>query len=409
MKDLSHVPGAAIRFGLYLFALTIPVSFVPAEFGVAIACAGWLMDGLVNKRWQIEWHIFFVPLTFYLVWNVISALVSPRPAHSLLAVGDNEWPALIMLLMFWTVRSEQVLKRIVFLFLGMSAITMAYAIWQTIFGFELYRSMPLISVGSLYRNVGFYSFYLTFAALAMTVFFLSGSLALQSTGRARTLLTFVAVLAFAAVVGSFARSIWLAMIFLTPLLGFAKGIRTGLITSAGLSAVVIILMITVPDLRERASSIIDPEQNQTRLNLWKTSMAIAEDYPLLGVGEDNFDFYFETYRVEGTYDTTTHPHNDYLNVLVASGVPGLLAFVLLWILALKTGFRTLLEAKSPFVRGTALGASLGLLGFLVGAFFQNYYGTFANCLGWWFMAGLIFASSQCSRQSLPESALKIES
>jgi hypothetical protein len=409
MKNLSSLPVAVSHFGLYLFAFSIPVSFVPAEFGVAIAFGGWVMDGLMNKRWQMEWHLFFIPLAFYLVWNMIAALVSPRPMHSLLAVGDNEWPAMIMLMMFWIVRSEQVLKRIVLLFLAVSSVAMAYAAWQTFSGIELYRSMPLIPVGSLFRNVGFYSFYLTFAAFAMTVFFISGSLALQSSGRLRLLLAVVAVLAFAAVVGSFARSIWLAIVIATPLLGFAKSTRTGIVTIAGLAVVVTILMSAIPDLRERAATIVDTDQNQTRLNLWKTSLAIAEDFPLLGVGEDNFDFYFAEYRVEGFYDTATHPHNDYLNILVASGIPGLLAFLGLWGVALTTGFRTLRHSKSAIVRGTALGASLGLAGFLLGAFFQDYYGTFANCLGWWFMVGLIFASWQCSRQPLPDNAFTSES
>ena len=410
MTDASALPVVATRWGLYLFAFSIPVSFVPAEFGVAIAFGGWLMDGLLNKRWQIEWHAFFFPLTFYLAWNMLSALMSPRPLHSVVALGDNEWPALIMLMMFWTVRSEEVLRKIVLLFLGVSAIAMAYAVWQTVFGVELYRAMPLTPAGTLYRNVGFYSFYLTFAAFAMTVFFLSSSLALQTIGRDRNLMLVVAVLSFAAIVGSFARSVWLAMMIATPLLGFTRGKRTGISTLAALSAVVVILMAAVPDLRDRAATIVDLEKNQTRLNLWKTSLAIAGDYPLLGVGEDNFDLFFKTYRVEGFYDTATHPHNDYLNVLVASGFPGLIAFVIMWAVALRTGFMAFMRSKNRFAGGTALGASLGVVGFLVAALFQDYYGTFANCLGWWFMVGLIFASWQCSRQVQPaESALKSDS
>ena len=258
IQDLKVSSAGITRFGIYLFAFSIPVSFVPAEFGVAIAFTGWLMDGLINKRWQLEWHPFFLPLIFYIAWNIIAALMSPRPWHSLLAVGDNEWPAAIMLLMFWTVRSDEVLKKIVFLFLGVSTLAMAYSVWQTFSGIELYRSMPLIPAGSLFRNVGFYSFYLTFAAFAMTVFFLSGSMALQSRGRTRGIYAIVAVLAFAAVLGSFARSIWLSILVAAPLLGFVRSRRSGLIAVAGLLLVVVILMIAVPDLRERATTIIDP-------------------------------------------------------------------------------------------------------------------------------------------------------
>ena len=40
----------------------------------------------------------------------------------------------------------------------------------------------------------------------------------------------------------------------------------------------------------------------------------------------------------------------------------------------------------------ALGGTLAVIGFMIGGFFQNYYGTFANCWGWWFVAGMTMAS-----------------
>jgi len=155
---------------------------------------------------------------------------------------------------------------------------------------------------------------------------------------------------------------------------------------------VIVCIVFVPSIQDRVSSIIVPSENQTRLNLWRTSVNISKDFPITGIGEDNFDYYFHLYKVEGYYDVTGHPHNDYLNVLVNSGIPGLLAFLFIWIVILGAGFMTARKSSDPFLREVALGSSLAILGFLVGGIFQNYYGTFANCWGWWFMAGFVMSS-----------------
>lgn len=394
-------------FGLYLFAFTIPVSFVPAQLGIALAVAGWFLEGMADRSWRVRWHPFFTVYLFYAIWNVLAALSSERPWPSLAAVGDNEWPVVLMIMMYWLVTEEMVLKRIVFLFLTSSAVAMAYGIWQTFAGIELYRGMDLTPVGGLYRNVGFYGFYLTFAGFAMTVFFLALGLVLQVHKQRRTMWAtgVVGVLSAMAIVGSFARSIWLGMLLIVPLVGFFRGKRTGILALTGIALLGLGALAVSPEIRTRAASMFDPHQNETRINLWKTSLAIAVSNPLLGIGEDNFVYAFDRYRVEGYYDTMVHPHNDYLDALVSSGFPGLTAFLALWAMTLAAGYRIGTGIGSAFVRGTAMGASLGLAGFLVGAFFQNYYGTFANCLGWWFLVGLIFASVRLSEadQTIPRS------
>jgi O-antigen ligase len=111
-----------------------------------------------------------------------------------------------------------------------------------------------------------------------------------------------------------------------------------------------------------------------------------------GVGEDNWDYVFSRYRVEGYYDTIVHPHDDYLTVLVSSGVPGLLAFLGIWGIALTAGFRASFRARDERLRAIILGSTFSLVGLLVAGIFQNYYGTFINCLGWWFVTGLLFAA-----------------
>ncbi len=382
-RKISHA-------GLLLFAFSIPISHVPAQFGIGLAFLGWLGEGLLNKNWALRWHPVFWGLIAYLTWNVVTAGLSERPAHSLGAVLDNEWPVFIMLMLYWNVDDDAFLNRIIHVFLLASAVAVLYSLWQVVGGVELYRGKALDQMGwGFYRAVGFYGFYLTFAAFAMTVFFFASSFSLEFRKWHTTLL---AGLSFLAVLGTFARSMWLSFLAAIPLFAFTRGKRAGMIVTGILLLLIVGGILTVPALRYRAESIIEPGQNETRLNLWKTALRVAEAHPILGVGEDNWDLVFERYRVDGYYDTTVHPHNDYLTVLVSSGIPGLLAFLSMWGISIAKGFRTALGARNRVARSAALAATFSLMGLLIGAMFQNYYGTFINCLGWWFVVGILMVA-----------------
>jgi hypothetical protein len=352
---------------------------------------GWILEGIVQRRWRFAAHPFLAVLVFYLGWNIMAAAFSVRPSHSLGAVVDNEWPSLIMLMMFWTIDDVQFLKNISKAFFITAGLAMVYALWQTFDGVEFYRKMTLDWIGGYYRAVGFYSFYLTFGALAMIVFFLAAACALEfQTLRLRYLA--LAAGSFLAIIGSFARSIWLSLALGIPLLGFLKNKTLGATITIATALFVALALYSEPTIRYRAESIFDLSQNQTRWNLWRTSLNIAAAHPIRGVGEDNFDAVFPQFKVEGYYDTTVHPHNDYLTVLVSSGIPGLAAFVALWVIAFRTGLKAWKRTQLPELRAIALGGSLSLFGLMIAAFFQNYYGSFINCLGWWFVVGLIFTA-----------------
>jgi putative inorganic carbon (hco3(-)) transporter len=390
-------PKKLTRAGLFLFAFGLPFSFVPAEFGLGFALLGWLLEGLLNKNWQTQKHPIFIPLGIYIAWNIFSSLISPRPLHSLWADADNEWPLFTMVMMFCTIKDKTTLVKLFTVFCASASIAMLYAIFQTFSGIDfLKHNEQLAPMGKYYRAVGFNGFYLTFGAFAMSVFFLASNVWLELKEKSKWLFGIVALLSLSAIIGTFARSMWLSLLVAVPTFGFIRGKRLGTIITTVFFILVIGGIIFVPTIRDRALSIADLNQNETRLNLWKTSFHMFQARPIAGFGEDNFDYYFETFKVPGFYDATGHPHNDYLNVLVNSGIVGLITFLSIWVLAIRTGYKTWKHATDPFLRGLAMGGMLAILGFMVGSFFQNYYGTFANCFHWWYATGFLFAAHRLS-------------
>jgi len=386
------------RFGIYLFALGLPISHVPAQFGIALAVIGWMGRGMAKREWQFEGDAILALLVFYMFWNMVSSVTSPRPLHSLFALADNEWPLLIMVMMFWTIRDVNELKRIVHLFLASSSVAALYGIVQMFHGYEFWRGVELTPMREYFRSVGFHGFYLTFAGFMMSVVFLAGSLWFEKMERIRWGYFAVALVGLFAIVGTFARSIWLSFGAVMPILGFAKGKKIGLMVVGALAAILIVAFLAFPTAWERAGSIFDPSQNQVRLNLWKTALNMSGDHLIIGIGEDNWDYYFDKYKVEGFYDTTVHPHSDYLTVLVNAGIPGLTAFVGMWILALIVGVTTYRKTDDPFLRAISLGSTMTIFGFLIAGIFQNYYGTFINCLVWWFVVGLLLTAHRLVKE-----------
>ncbi len=397
-------PDRLTNFGLLLFAFSIPVSHVPAEFAIGFAILGWVLNGILNRKWQASWNALFLPLMLYVGWNILCSAVSPRPGHSLWALVDNEWSLFIMLMMAWTVHEPRRLRRILLCWFVTSSAAMIYAMWQTFKGEEYYRKLALDPMGHLFRSVGFYGFYLTFAAFAMSVFFVSLVFALESEPRGRWKRMILPLLSFLAVVFTFARGVWLSLAGVVPFLGLVRGKTKDWVAAGSLLAVFVVCLLVVPTLRTRAESIFDLRANQTRINLWETSMRINADFRLIGIGEDNFDYYFEKYKVPGYYDTTAHPHNDYLNVLVNSGIPGLVFFVWMWIAVLRSGILAWRKSKDDIVRSASLGGVLSLFGLMICALFQDYYGSFINCLGWWFVVGLVLAASNTHKSTMAGTA-----
>lgn len=391
--------------GFYVFVIGLPFTLIVPQFGIALAVLGWLGEGVVHKNWQIKWHPLFLPLLLYLLWNLVAAAASPRSIHSLAAVADNEWLLLMMLMMYWCLDDLQDLKRIVASFLVASVLPLFYALVQMVAGVEYYSDRALDPLYGYYRAVGFHGFYLTFAAFAMIILLLSSSFWFETAKRMKWGYAGLAVLSFLAVLATFARSMWLSFLVVVPIFGFLRRRKTGLLLTAAMLVLITLSVFSVPGIRTRIQSIADPTQSETRLNLWKTSVAIAKDHPYLGTGQDNFDYFFPKFKVAGFYDADVHPHNDYLSVLVASGIPGLTFFLGMWWIVLRTGFKVFRLARTPAIRAIVSGASLSIVSLLVGSFFQNYYGTFLNCMEWWFLVGLILS---CARLEGEGESLKAQ-
>jgi len=252
-----------------------------------------LMYSLLAHEKVIKYHPFYLWCGLYLLINLIVLIQSPEKIRSLLDFVNNDWVILSIPFIVTLNLSASWRKKVFQALLISASLAAIYGIFQFFVGLDILRSKTLGLFGSHYRAVGAYGSFLSYAGNQLMAFACAYAAFLLSTkSKTEKYLYLVAAgILFLSILASQSRSTWLALpvIILLGLIAVPK--------KHHLSIALILLLLgsgvslAVPEISSRFLSIFDPAQNETRLNLWRTSLAIIADHPLLGVGSGNFNDY----------------------------------------------------------------------------------------------------------------------
>lgn len=126
--------------------------------------------------------------------------------------------------------------------------------------------------------------------------------------------------------------------------------------------------------RIEASYDFDPGSRNSRLHIWRATIAMWRDHPWFGVGPGHFSERFKQYRTWWAHGEPIRAHNDYLNSLADWGIAGTAVAGLPWLLLGYGVARTLkqvrrdpgdLEVKRSSRYSFVLGVTGGLIALLV--------------------------------------------
>lgn len=215
-----------------------------------------------------------------------------------------------------------------------------YGIVQVFTGLDLIRpgrevhNLQLAGV-NVFRASGFFNNPMTFAHLFILWFCLLAAYLIVGGGtKARRVWVSVGV----AVVGlsillSLIRGVWisgvaaaLSMLWLWRRRAFWLGL-------AATAVAVLIMVATVPPLRDRLTSIFatDNVYNRDRVVLWEANWEIFKTYPWFGIGytenERRIGEFYQQMGVENGFKG--HAHNVYLQFLSGTGLLGLLCYLIM--------------------------------------------------------------------------------
>lgn len=347
-----------------IFLLAI-LSFLSAVFSIYI---GLSFEGIFGKLYT-HFFIFFLTLEVITRYNP--------------AVATSKEIAVV----------PKVLYRILGIFLFSVSLIICDGIFQKITGRDFMRGFAAngYRLRASFGNPNDYAgWIIAVLPLLLSLVFVEGKL-LWSRRRKmiKTFLLLLSGLALFDLGATYSRGAWvgfLVSLSLAAVFGIISKKRkllyvsVAVLTVIGLSAISVFLIRPV---RQRALTLREGfDEAAYKQYGWREAIHIIEDFPLLGIGPNNYADVGIHYRIKpigGAY-----PHNCYLHMAAEIGLLGLFAF--LWIIGrfFRLSILKVSKAGSPLL----FGITAGLLAFLVHSFFDTNLFTLQLIAFFWFLLAL---------------------
>ena len=389
----------------------IPFSKAGIEIFGITAIVGWiLLRGLrikrkglsLNKTWSFlaKRHVFLA-LAIFLLVNLLSCITSVAIGHSISAFFTKTLEYALFFIIIADLFSD-VIRMKTLIFVVLVSVTLCYinGIVQYFTGFDIVRKEVLLSdriAGSLINPNDFGSYVIMFIPLLAGLVFVK-----KLFFRYRVTILVVFLISLFCLIFSYSRGSWLG--FLVGILFF------GFVRSKKLFLCFMIILIAgaffLPERVKHRMQQIDSMEKVTtnhRIALWKESISIVEDWPILGTGLNTYTVVGPHYKIHpqgGIY-----PHNSYLHMAAEIGLVGIGAFVwFLWVI-FRRGRRLLRSLCSLAMTGSndyilILGLMAGLLSFLVNAFFDTTFYAMRLVSLFWIMCGILVAMCNIAEQRI---------
>lgn len=139
---------------------------------------------------------------------------------------------------------------------------------------------------------------------------------------------------------TYSRGAWVSMFVVLSVLLLGKGKRYLLLFIAALGPVLFLYRTSVI---ARLMSIFEASDTSSslRLALWESTMAMIQDYPVLGVGWGAYHLMYPTYDffIQNPEVVIYHAHNMWLNLAAETGLLGVAAFGAAFVTAIRQAKR----------------------------------------------------------------------
>jgi O-antigen ligase len=311
------------------------------------------------------------PLVAFAGWSVVAALASARPLESLVAAKS-----LLSLGAFWVVlralpdaAAARRFAAALFVAVGVVA---ALAVLQVVA-----CPGPYVEGGWFLRKCtrarGFYSIYMTLAGVLTVV--LVAALPLVARARGRQLWAVPAWGVGLTALGlTYVRGAWLG--FAAGVVGVVLAARRRALAAGALAALGLAALL-VPGVSERLQTIgrFEDDTTRERLAMLDAGLRMVRDHPLTGVGVGQVKHLYPGYAgPEARRRSTSHLHDAPLQILVERGVPGLAAWLAIWVAFFAGAARARARAARPDDRALVLGSMAGVGAFLAAGLFEHNFG-----------------------------------
>jgi len=146
------------------------------------------------------------------------------------------------------------------------------------------------------------------------------------------------------------------------------------------------------------SNISTDASNLERINRWNSAMRMFREKPFFGWGPGTYQFNYAPFQkssemtiISTNAGTGGNAHSEFIGPLAESGVPGMLAMILIVAMVLYRGSVLINRTKSRSVRILAMGILLGLITYFIHGTLNNFLDTDKLAVPFWSFIAMLVA------------------
>ncbi|MFA6637218.1 MAG: O-antigen ligase family protein [Candidatus Omnitrophota bacterium] len=374
-----------------IFAVTFSNSIV--EIVSTIMIVAWIAGIVLRKDLKKLFFPAALILGAYFVWVLLSCFNSAYPSQSLRGI----FKALQYLLIFLAVATQgwttAKMKRFVYFAAGAVVLAGANGIVQYVTGTDLIRQRTLIPEDHLRRISSSFIHPNDFGAylVVMASLFVSMLLLKKNTLKQSGLFLIGLIVSVACLFLTGSRGAWMFFGAAFMTVGILKGRKAAAIFIMILSAV---FFLMPSETRERIYETVDFESGTAweRVMIWRGSVDMIKEHPVLGFGVNTFSKHFPDYKPEG-YPDDRYAHNCYLQMASEIGIVGAVFFMMFIIAALFSSLKGILRLPDGQRKGLAIGLFGGSVGFALNSAVDTHLFSLALAVFFNIILGFTMVSS----------------
>lgn len=375
----GHGPvSKTIPYLLYLYAFTSCISIAGTNGVLALLALIFLVDWWKTKSVGNVRKDFSLFAAIY-GWKGITLMVNGL-ATKLYRVREL-WDKVPYLVISKYRISDYELRKTLHVLFATNSLLVIYAILQKYFNVD-YIFKPLFYGG---RMEGYFGNALHYGGYISIVLLLCLSLSLFYRIDFLLYLPFLIV----GLIISETRSYYIASVAAVLVLAYLKSRRALAAAALVLIPVILIIGITVStSFSTRLFSLFNASSWQVRLDYWPVVWETYKEYPVFGVGYNEFSIRLKSLEEAGVIGNASHAHNLYLQELVEGGPVGLLliTFVMIWFV--RKYYLLFRRNNDRLFSAMSIGLSLSFLTLMIAGMAEYNFGAAVIWLLLTFLMGI---------------------
>ncbi len=382
------------------YALVVAVTFSTSlvEIFSSIMIGAWLIKKAIDRDWKGLNSAPFKILLIFFLWTVLSTVNSDYFKESFRGIFKVVEYSLIFVVAATSLGEEKVARRFLYVLSASAFLICINGLIQYYTGFDLIRHRGLITKDSLHRISASFVHPNDFGTYLFVVgtIFISFLISRGARLRERVMVFIPLVLSMVSLFLTKSRGAWISFAAAFLVLGAIKARKV----LAVFIAVLLVLFLVLPyTAQERIFALADFKSGTAweRVMLWKGTINMIIEHPILGFGVNTYSRNFPRYKPP-EYPDVRYTHNSYLHMASEVGLVGALLFLIFLVTVLMHSFRNILTMDEGRRRGLTAGLFAGMVGFSMNCMVDTHLYSVTLAVFFHLLLGFCYALSCHARE-----------